>query len=142
MGKLISVSIVTHDEIVFEGQGRKVSIPAADGYMEFMDRHAPLITPLGIGIVTLTARTGEEQTFFVSGGYAEIHENKMIVLADTAESSDRIDIERALKAKERALKRILDAGAGKWDIERAQIALARALSRLKTNKNIKKGPLT
>jgi len=89
MSKLITVSIVTPVEVLFKGESISVIIPAADGYMEFLQAHAPLVTPLGAGSLTLKRINGERLHFYVDGGYAEIHTNKLTVLADHAERMEQ-----------------------------------------------------
>ena len=109
--------------------------------MEFRYQHAPLITSLGTGILSLRKADGRNLHFFISSGYAEIHENQLIILADVAENGEDIDYDRAMKAKNRAMKRILDQETGKWDIDRVKAATERAESRINTVKRTGKGSL-
>lgn len=132
MSKEISLAVVTPSRVLFEGIVSDVKIPALDGYMGFLPEHAPLVSPLGVGVIHCTAADNKRLYFSVSGGYFEIHENRMVVLADVAEEGLDIDLERAEKARKRALNRLNDSEAGKWDTERASVALARALTRIET----------
>ncbi|MFN3695560.1 MAG: ATP synthase F1 subunit epsilon, partial [Ignavibacterium sp.] len=91
--------------------------------------HAPIISTFEIGMIKIDL-TDKSKYFATAGGTIEVLNNKVLVLADSIESSDQIDIDRALKAKERAEKRLAEKKA-ETDIARAQAALARALNRIK-----------
>ena len=73
--------------------------------------------------------TGGESRYATSGGFVEVNNNNVVLLAETAERSDQIDVQRAEKAKERATQRLQEKE--RVDEERARVALARALNRLK-----------
>ena len=89
--------------------------------------HAALLSTLGIGV--LTYRIGrEEHHLAIARGFAEIRNDKVIVLADSAEGGDDIDRARAERAKERAERRL--GSRDDIDFARCQAALARALTRL------------
>jgi len=133
MSNEISLAVVTPARIIFEGTVSSVQIPAVDGYMGFLPQHAPLISPLGTGIIR--CMTGNDETLFfsVSGGYFEVHEDRMVVLADVAEEGADVNINRAEDARERASSRLKGSEPGHWDFERARASLARAMNRLKAN---------
>jgi F-type H+-transporting ATPase subunit epsilon len=108
----------------------EVVIPGSQGYFGVLPGHAPLLATLGIG--ELTYRVGrEEYHVAVSGGFAEVLNDKVIVLADAAETPADIDRARAEQARDRAESR-LSGRATQEDIDytRAAAALARALIRL------------
>ncbi|HEV8614188.1 MAG TPA: ATP synthase F1 subunit epsilon, partial [Methylomirabilota bacterium] len=91
--------------------------------------HAPLLATLGIG--ELTYRVGrEERHVALAGGFAEVRNDKVIVLADTAETPAEIDRARAERAKERAEQRLSGRSQEAIDYARAMCALARALTRI------------
>jgi F-type H+-transporting ATPase subunit epsilon len=91
--------------------------------------HAPFLTTLGIGVVTY--RVGrEERQLAVSGGFAEVRNDKVIILADSAERPEEIDRARAERARERAERRLSGRSQEEVDFMRCQAALARALTRL------------
>ncbi len=134
----IHIAVVTPEKILFEGTAISVQVPARDGYMGFLPRHAPLVSPLGIGILTCIQSQTSITCFAIAYGYFEIHENKLVLLADIAEKDKDIDIERAQKARDRAIERLLESEPGKWNVERAQIALAKALNRIRVAAHNKK----
>jgi len=107
----------------------EVVAPGIAGYFGVLPGHAPLLTTLGIG--ELTYRTGRvERHVFVAGGFAEVRNDKVIVLADTAELPQEIDRVRAERAKARAEQRLSGRSQEDIDFTRAQLALMRALTRL------------
>ena len=109
----------------------EVVIPGSLGYFGVLPGHAPLLATLGIG--ELTYRIGrDEYHVAVSCGFAEVRHDKVIVLADIAETPADIDRARAERARERAEARLGGRGATPEEIDyaRAMAALARALIRL------------
>ena len=127
----LSLDIVTPTaHLVFE-QVDEVSIPGAEGDFDVFFDHTPFLTSLRPGV--LSYQSGEETRYFaVSAGFAEVIPDRVIILAETAESADAISEERAKEARDRAKKRLDSAGKGvtEIDIRRAEIALLRAIARL------------
>ena len=128
----ILLEIVTPSRLVVSEEVDLVTAPGAAGEFGVMANHAPMVAAIKIG--ELRYRVGDRQEFLaVSGGFCEVSNNKITFLCEAAEKAEEIDVERALKAKERAERRLQEAAAKaeKIDIARAQAALARALVRLK-----------
>jgi len=128
--KIYRLEIVTPNKVVFSGDVTSFSAPGVIGGFQVLRNHAPLLSNIAVGEVKLTDAGGIEFRFATSGGFVEVHENKLVMLAETVERSDEIDVTRAEAARERARKRLADKEAG-IDIERARLALHRALNRLK-----------
>ena len=126
--KSIKFEVVT-PEVVFSEDVESLVVPAALGYLGVLPGHAPLVTALDIGVIKYK-REGKTRKMAISGGFMEVINNKVIVLADTAEPGDQIDLARAEQAKERARKRLAERGAD-LDVKRAELALKRAMSRIK-----------
>lgn len=125
-GKLL-LEIVTPQGLVFSKQVDEVTSAGSEGEFGVLPGHMQFITTLQIGM--LTARIGNEyKFFFVSWGYAEVGPEKVLVLADSAEMSDEIDVDRAKAALERAKDRLKKAEA--VDFNRAQASLERAMKRI------------
>lgn len=97
----IRCEIVSQDRLVYEGDVDIVVLPGADGEMGILPNHAPLLTTLKFGIITVRAKTDEEH-FTVAGGIAEIQPEIITILADSAENVEEIDVERAEAARKRA----------------------------------------
>jgi F-type H+-transporting ATPase subunit epsilon len=102
--------------------------PGTEGYLGVLANHAPLITALVPGKLTVRAAGGETRVFALSGGFLEVSANRAVILADAMEEPGEIDVERAKLAADRARERLRDIH-GKWDEARSQAALARALNR-------------
>jgi F-type H+-transporting ATPase subunit epsilon len=133
MPDAIQLVIVTPERQLLSERVVEVTLPGADGELGALPGHAPLITELGIGELRYRPVGGAmSDPIAVIRGFAEVLQDRITVLAETAERADEIDIERAKAALERAEKRIA-AGAGATDIDwdRATAALQRAMIRLK-----------
>ncbi len=128
--KTFKLDIVTPRKVIFSDQVSSFSAPGTLGGFQVLYSHAPLLSSVVIGPVKVIEKTGQELRFATSGGFVEVRENKVVMLAETAERIGEIDIERAQAAKERALKRVEKKEPG-TDIDRARIALQRALNRLR-----------
>lgn len=123
------LDIVTPEKVVFSEEIEFIVAPGADGELGVLPEHAPLVTALKVGVM----RVQQGGKFFkvaVSGGFMEVKNSRVVVLADTAERADQINIERARSAKQRAEQR-LSGKATEIDIARAEIALMKAINRIK-----------
>src|SRR5688500_2440054 len=119
--------------MVYQGEAESVTLPGAMSPFQVLINHAPILTELEVGDIKIVDAAGHEIHVAVSGGFAEVKDNKMTVLAEAAELSTEIDIKRAERARERAQERVNEARLnrkGAVDSARAQAALARALNRL------------
>ncbi|MGI6685661.1 MAG: F0F1 ATP synthase subunit epsilon [Bacillota bacterium] len=127
--KSIKFEVVTPEKIVFSAEVDSLIVPAALGYLGILPNHAPMVTALDIGVIKFKTE-GKTKKMAISGGFMEVINNKAVVLADTAELGDKIDLARAEEAKERAKKRLSER-AEDLDVRRAELALKRAMSRIK-----------
>lgn len=127
--KALQLEITTPEQILLRTQVEAVIAPGALGYLGVLPKHAPLLTSLEPGVMRYREQ-GRLVRLAVSGGFMEVAPNRIVVLADTAEPAEEIDVERARRAKERAEKRLQERPAG-LDVARAEAALKRALARLK-----------
>jgi F-type H+-transporting ATPase subunit epsilon len=125
----LTLELATPTRLVVSTEVDEVVVPGSLGYFGVLPGHAPLLATLGIG--ELTYRTGrDEHHVAVSGGFAEVRNDKVIVLADSAETPADIDRARAEKARDRAEARLAGRTQEEVDYARAAAALARALTRL------------
>jgi F-type H+-transporting ATPase subunit epsilon len=127
----IQLSVVTPDRQVVRESVDGVTIPGKRGYLGILPGHAPLLSELTIGELEYT-KQGNRKHFAVSWGFAEVLPDRVIILAQTAECADEIDVERAEKCKLRAEERLKKFNDPEIDMERARTALERALSRIQT----------
>jgi len=125
----LTLELATPTRMVVAEVVDEVVIPGSQGYFGVLPGHAPLLATLGIG--ELTYRNGrEERHVAVAGGFAEVRNDKVIVLADAAELPGEIDRARAERARDRAEQRLSGRSQDEIDYARAAAALARALIRL------------
>jgi F-type H+-transporting ATPase subunit epsilon len=127
--KTIKVSVVSPDGPVYDSEVEMVSTKAKSGELGILPGHIPLVAPLEIGAVRLK-KDGKTELVAVSGGLLEVRPDQVTILAQAAEFATDIDVERALKAKERAEQRLHDTHKEDMDFRRAQLALQRAINRL------------
>jgi len=122
------LEIVTPHRLLLSEQVSEVIAPGTQGYFGVLPGHIPFVTHLTIG--EFIYRKGKEgRHLAIIWGYAEVLPDRMIVLAEEAQRPEEIDVARAEAAKERALERLRKGDAG-TDLERADLALRRALVRL------------
>jgi F-type H+-transporting ATPase subunit epsilon len=129
MPDTFQLEIVTPAKLVVKDAAEEAQIPGLDGYLGILPGHAPLITELKVGAITYRAG-GETHTVSVAWGFAEVLPDKVIILAETAEKPQDIDVPRAEKSKARAEDR-LKSNSTDVDYDRAEDALQRAETRIK-----------
>ncbi len=127
--KLQRLEVVTPQERVYNQDIRFMVLPGTEGELGILPEHAPLVSALKTGLIRVQ-HEGNTIKIAVSGGFAEVRNSKVTVLANAAEREDKIDVKRAQAAKERAEQRLV-ARDPDIDIDRAEAALKRALNRLK-----------
>lgn len=129
---MLEVTLVSPSSIVSKEKASSVHLPGACGYLDIGAGHTDFLTELKSGIVTIkTTKDGQKKSFFVAGGYAQIKENNVTLLADVAESHQEIDAERAQSSENRAQERLSKTTDGSIQIERALQSLERAKERQK-----------
>jgi len=124
------VEIVTPERILFRDEVQFLVAPGTEGELGVLRNHAPLVGALKIGVLRYKDKNGAQKKMALSGGFMEVVDNIARVLAETAEQGDDIDILRAKAARERAEKR-LQAREETVNLTRAEMALKRAIARLK-----------
>ncbi|BAV91684.1 F0F1 ATP synthase subunit epsilon [Candidatus Desulfovibrio trichonymphae] len=127
MGTL-QLEVVTPDKIVVSAEAEMVVCPGVAGEFGVLPQHVSLLSALKIGGMRYRVN-GKDATIFISGGFADVNNNVMTVLAESAEQASDIDAVRAQAARERAEKR-LAARDEVVEAPRAEAALQRAIMRL------------
>jgi len=126
----LKLQIVTPERILFEEEGvTSVTLTGVDGELTILPSHSPLMTQLRPGPL-LFRKGGDEVDVALSGGFLEVRDDRVVVLADTAERSDEIDQARAEEARRRAQTQ-LASREGEMDIALVLAALERAQARLR-----------
>src|SRR5262245_17854599 len=128
---MIQLTVVTPERALLNEQVDELQIPGAEGYLGILPGHAPLFSELKVG--ELGYRKGEQWFFLaIAWGFVEVLPDQVRILAETAERAHEIDIDRAVRAKERAEARIAKGGED-IDYRRALVALERALIRIQVS---------
>ncbi len=129
MADKLLFEIVTPERLAFSEEVDEVTLPGSVGEFGILPGHVPFLSTLQIGVIS-TRQKGRGLYYAVSGGFVEVHEDHVIVLAETAERSDEIDVTRAQASRDRAekiLRETQDASESRF--KRAELRLKRALTR-------------
>lgn len=137
MAMTIHCDIVSAEEEIFSGLAEMVVATGALGDLGIGYGHAPLLTALEPGPVRVKTQSGEEQVYYVSGGYLEVQPGTISILADTAIRADDIDEASAAEAQKEA-ELALANQSGDFDYGRAAAQLAAAAAQLRTLQAIRK----
>ncbi|MCL6449957.1 MAG: F0F1 ATP synthase subunit epsilon [Acetobacteraceae bacterium] len=133
MAEGMVLEVLTPERSVLREEVRSVVVPGACGYLGVLRRHAPMVVKLRAGVVKYRPAGREAggpfERLAVSGGFLEVSQDRVLVLAPAAELAKDIDVMRARAARDRARARLRSREAG-IDTARAQAALERALARL------------
>jgi F-type H+-transporting ATPase subunit epsilon len=127
------------EKMEFEGEILSLIAPGTLGYLEILTHHAPIVTTLRIGKLTVTDKNHNKLIWAISGGYLEVSHNKATLLADSMELAEKIDAKRAENAFKKA-KKLLESENHENEIDkaRAKQALRRSENRLKiVDENLK-----
>jgi F-type H+-transporting ATPase subunit epsilon len=137
MAMTVHCDIVSAEEEIFSGLVEMVVAAGSEGDVGVAYGHAPLLTGLQPGPIRVIKQDGEEEVYYVSGGYLEVQPYHVTVLADTALRADDMDEAAALEAKKEA-EHALANQTGEFDYSRAATQLAEAAAQLRTIQAIRK----
>lgn len=140
MAELTLTVVSPEREVLREDGVTLVLAPSVEGQLGILPRHAPLITQLAPGTLELR-RGAETQHFSITGGFLEVMDNTVTVLADASEDAAEISRERAEAAREAAMRDLEEARRTHDDMmtTQARLALLRALARLRTVERARRG---
>jgi len=132
MAERIRLEVVTPRGAVVSEDVDIVTAPGYAGEFGVLANHAPFLSTIKVGVLSYKAG-GTEERLMISGGFCEVSHNKITFLAETAERGKEIDVERAMRARERAERRLSESRAKqeRIDVTRAEASLQRAMARLK-----------
>jgi F-type H+-transporting ATPase subunit epsilon len=126
----MSLRIITPEATLLQGvMTDSVVIPIPEGQLGILYNHAPMVSTLGLGILKYK-QGAQTKRIAINGGFLELSNNLITVLADSAEEAESIDVARAKEAKDRAEKRLRER-IDNFDRVRAEAALRRAMNRLR-----------
>src|SRR5206468_858259 len=127
----IELTIVTPERAVVDEAVDELQIPGSEGYFGVLPGHAPLFSELKVGEVAY--RKGTRWTFLaVAWGFVEVQSNEVRILAETAERAHEIDVERAMRAKQRA-EELIARGGEDLDYGKTLVALEQAIIRIQVS---------
>lgn len=137
MAMTIQCEVVSAEKAIFSGLVEMVVAAGDLGDLGVVYGHAPLLTGLIPGPVRVIKQGGEEEVFYVSGGYLEVQPNAVTILADTALRADDINEAAAKEAQEAALHAMTNQ-AGDFDYSKAAIQLAESVAQLRAIQQLRK----
>ncbi|MZQ82341.1 F0F1 ATP synthase subunit epsilon [Paenibacillus sp. 5J-6] len=124
------LEIVTPERKVYAEQVNMLVAKGVEGELGILPNHIPLVTPLKISTITVKKQGSKDEIIAVNGGFMEVRKDKVVILAESAELPEQIDVDRARAAKERAEKRLAENKQDNVDFKRAEASLQRALNRI------------
>lgn len=124
------LEIVTPERKAYAEEANMIVVKGVDGELGILPNHIPLVTPLKIAPITVKKQGSKDEFIAVNGGFMEVRKDKVVILAESAELPEQIDIQRAEAAKERAQQRLSGGKQDDIDFKRAELALQRAMNRI------------
>ena len=127
-----TLAVISPKGVYFEKEVESLTIKLTSGYRTILAKHTPLIGALAYAPMHIVDN-GKTRYYAVHGGAISIKENKVTLIVNAIEAKEDIDISRAKEAKSRAEKRLAEKEKDiNLDVKRAELALARAIARIKT----------
>jgi len=138
----IKLKIATPEKVIYEAEISQITLPTKMGEITILPNHLSLVSSLNPGEI-LIKKDKEEIPMVVSGGFVEFNNNNLVILADTAERAEEIDLERAEQARAKA-KDLLDKKQDADDVDFTALAakMEKEMARLRVGKKYKKLKLT
>ncbi len=134
MEKDFNLEIISPIKTIFQGEVSSVIVPGTLGSFQVLKNHAPLVSSIEIGMIRIK-QNSETLEYSTSGGIFEVKKNKAIILAETVESKEDIDKDRAVNSKLRAEQILKMADTRDDEKTEAKIALQRAINRIKLSES-------
>lgn len=137
--KIIKFEIVTPERIVLKEDILQITLPTKMGEITVLPNHIPLVSSLLPGVVHIKKKNGEDEIISISGGFLEVLKDKVVILADTAERAEEIDLARAEAGRRRAEELKQQARSGEQvNFAEVNASLERELARTKAVKRWRK----
>ncbi|GAB4281001.1 MAG: hypothetical protein Kow0056_16030 [Coriobacteriia bacterium] len=118
--RTVLCEIITPERIIYTDEAQMVVAPTIDGEIGILPLHAPLVSVLKPGEVRVKVDSENTEWVAVSGGYIQVHEDKVIILADDAALAGQIDVEEARRRKERIEARLSEAQDDEGELDRLE----------------------
>jgi F-type H+-transporting ATPase subunit epsilon len=129
---LIDVEIYAPERRNIQFDAHEVILPGEEGVFMVQPGHTPVLASLMAGVLIAHDAQANEDFYALTGGFAEVRNDRIVVLAQAFEHSGQIDLDRAEAARARALERLRSSEPGN-DVRRAELALARATARIQAH---------
>jgi F-type H+-transporting ATPase subunit epsilon len=137
--KFIKFEIVTPERVVLKEEIKQITLPTKAGEITVLPDHIPLVSSLVPGVIHVKRRNGEDEIISISGGFLEVLKDKVVILADTAERAEELDMDRAEEAHRRAAELKEKARRGEdFNFAEVNAAIERELARTKAVKRWRK----
>lgn len=135
--KLFQLNIIAPERVFYEGKASMVELCTSEGEVGIYRNHIPMTMLIVPGIVTITEEGGRKQAA-IHSGFMEVLPDKVTIMAEVAEWPEEIDVNRAKEAEARAQRR-LQMKDPNLNLQRAELALRKAMVRLKLAEESKRG---
>jgi F-type H+-transporting ATPase subunit epsilon len=126
----LHLEIVTPERLAYADDVDSVQLPGSEGELGVLPHHAPLVSNLGAGELRLR-KGGQEESFAIVGGFLQVLPDKVVVMAETADMSSEIDLEKAQEARREAERALEGAATDEVNLAAARAALQQALLRIR-----------
>jgi F-type H+-transporting ATPase subunit epsilon len=134
-GDTFKLEIITPDKRFLEKDVTFLVLPEPDGEIGILPNHIPLVASLDPGVLSYKDEADKSFKIAIGGGFMKFDHNQARVLAETAETADDIDLERAKRARDRAAER-LEKREANFNQNRAEMALKRSIARIKVAESL------
>jgi len=138
-GRTFHLEIVTPKKVLYASEVQSFRVPGYVGSFQILYNHAPLLSLITVGELKIVDADGNDIRFATSGGFVDVKDNTVMLLAETAERADEIDVPRAQVAYDKSKRRLVEKRF-ETDVERTRLALERARNRLKVASRAGKVP--
>ncbi|HEV2418146.1 MAG TPA: ATP synthase F1 subunit epsilon [Terriglobia bacterium] len=134
----IELQVVTPEQVAVSATATSVSLPGASGRLGILPGHAPLISELAPGVLWFSEK-GSDHYLAIGEGFAEVLQGRVIVLAQTAEKAEAIELDRARREKQSAEEALKKPGISEAEAKQAEASIKRAEARLEAAAQAKRG---
>lgn len=137
--KIIHFEIVTPERVVLKEEILQITLPTKAGEITVLPNHIPLVSSLIPGVVHIKKKDGADEIISISGGFLEVLKDKVVILADTAERAEELDLTQVEEARRRAEELKKQARSGdQINFAEVNAAIERELARTKAVKRWRK----
>lgn len=134
----VHLDVVSAEEKIFSGRVESIQVSGSEGDLGVQPGHAPLLTAIKPGMVSIVKQHGDEEIIYLSGGILEVQPNNVTVLADVAIRGSDLDGQAAEEAKRRVEEQIANPSAD-FDFAEAKSELANAIAQLRVLQQVRVG---